>query len=110
MVWGMDAHFLMKKHTYEMYLRIDRTFYRVLPLSIDLPSKSLWRFRKKSGREYTVHEGEFGLECDCPDFIYRRQNRRLPCKHCMALIELRLVEEEIYAGDASTGAQHGPEF
>ncbi len=77
-----------------LYLCIGHTYYRLTALSVDTRVvQKAWRVTKKSGKEYTVFQDEFGLHCDCKDFAYRRQRTRKKCKHCQALAQLGLLED-----------------
>lgn len=73
-----------------LYLRITRgkksTLYRVIPLPTEPQCASVaWRLLKSDGEQYTVSLGRHGAECDCKDFVVRRQNESKKCKHVESL-------------------------
>ena len=48
-------------------------------------------YRKGGGWvTYDVHEGSFGWECECADFVYRKEGSESPCKHVAAVLEAGL--------------------
>ena len=46
---------------------------------------------KKGKTVYHVCETKTGLECSCPDWIFRKQNSHAICKHAAALKSLGLI-------------------
>jgi hypothetical protein len=47
-----------------------------------------YRFFKGEGEPRDVRLTRWGMECDCPDAIFRRRSDGL-CKHCAAVVKLR---------------------
>lgn len=51
-----------------------------------------WQLVKTDGQIYTVHKDTYGIHCcECGDFIFRKEKLHKPCKHVLALQELRLL-------------------
>ncbi len=74
-------------------LRINDTVYAVSKIEGHSPevARKAWRLRKLSDtREvyeviYDVHDGTWGLECTCADWVFRRHNKDpRGCKHIIA--------------------------
>jgi hypothetical protein len=77
-----------------LVLRIQETAYGVdhVPCAPDA-ARRLYRLRKPDGTWYDVVQTEYGPECDCPDFIYRRAGLDPSgCKHVRALVAFGLIE------------------
>ncbi len=77
-----------------MVLTIDETVYAVRPVRSD-PHVAVKAFRlqKADGTLYDVAQTRYGPECDCPDFIYRRDGiDPSGCKHVKALVAYRLLD------------------
>lgn len=77
-----------------LYLTINKSLYLVEPLVCG-PGAALRAFRlnKGDGTLYDVAQTNFGAECDCPDFIFRRAGLDpLGCKHVQALVGQGLIE------------------
>jgi hypothetical protein len=75
-------------------LRIRGTTYGVdhVPCAPDA-ARRLYRLRKPDGTWYDVVQTEYGPECDCPDFVYRRAGLDpAGCKHVRALVAFGLIE------------------
>ena len=80
--------------TYRLALAIDETVYQLSPLGCD-PAVAVRAFRlsKADGTVYDVSQTRFGLECDCPDFIFRRDGLDPGgCKHVKALVASGLLD------------------
>ena len=75
-------------------LTIDRTTYAVGPLVCEPPiADRAFRLSKADGTLYDVAQTPFGLECDCPDFIFRRAGLDPDgCKHVRALVACGLIQ------------------
>lgn len=50
-----------------------------------------WTLRKADGTTYEVHWGKHGYHCDCPDFLWARENHGEYCKHVLALMVVGLL-------------------
>jgi hypothetical protein len=77
-----------------LLLVIDETMYRIDPLGCDPPvAVRAFRLGKADGTRYDVAQTRFGAECDCPDFIFRRDGLDpAGCKHIKALVAQGLIE------------------
>ena len=78
----------------QLFLSIHRNIYRVHPLECD-PGIAVRAFRlnKPDGTLYDVAQTRYGPQCDCPDFVYRRDGLDPSgCKHVKALIAQGLIE------------------
>lgn len=75
-------------------LKIDRTLYDVGPLPCDERiAARAFRLRKTDGTLYDVAQTPFGLQCDCPDFVFRRDGLDpAGCKHVQALVSYGLID------------------
>lgn len=78
----------------QLVMTIDRTPYTVRPLVPDAPvARRAFRLVKPDGTLYDVAQTRWGLECDCPDFIFRRDGLDpAGCKHVRALVACGLIE------------------
>lgn len=83
-----------KGRTFQLYLTIDRFPYHVRPIVIDpVLADRAFQLTKPDGNSYNVSQTRYGLTCDCPDFIYRRDGLDpAGCKHIRALVSCGLVE------------------
>ena len=75
-------------------LTIDRTTYALERVACH-PSigPRAYRLTKGDGVAYDVAQTSFGLQCDCPDFIFRRDGIDPDgCKHVRALIDSGLID------------------
>ena len=86
--------------TARLLLDINGIQYALTLLSPDREvARKAWRLRKvESTRKeqyhvlYDCHDGVWGLECDCPDFIFRRNHKdERGCKHLLALQAVGLL-------------------
>jgi hypothetical protein len=77
-----------------LFLRIHQTFYEVQALACDpIVAKKAFRLNKSDGTLYDVAQTRHGLECDCPDFIFRRDGiDPTGCKHVKALVAEGLID------------------
>jgi hypothetical protein len=77
-----------------LILRIDRTLYAVHTLACDpLVAIKAFRLNKLDGTLYDIAQTEYGPQCDCPDFIFRRDGiDPAGCKHVKALVAEGLIE------------------
>lgn len=85
----------------QLYLTINQSLYLVEPLECE-PGAAVRAFRlnKGNGTLYDVAETQYGPECDCPDFIFRRAGLDpTGCKHVQALVGRGLIE----SGTTPTG-------
>ena len=68
--------------------------YRVRPIRCD-PSDAVRAFRlnKPDGTLYDVAQTRFGPQCDCPDFVFRRDGLDpAGCKHVKSLVAEGLID------------------
>jgi hypothetical protein len=75
-------------------LTIDRTTYALERVACH-PSigPRAYRLTKGNGVTYDVAQTSFGLQCDCPDFIFRRDGIDPDgCKHVRALVDSGLID------------------
>ncbi len=89
-----------------LVLAIDPMLYQVRPLPCDpLIAHRAFRLRKPDGTIYDVVETAHGPECDCPDFIFRRDGiDPAGCKHIQALIASGMIDRPAQLVDPSEGA------
>jgi hypothetical protein len=54
-----------------------------------------WTIRSSdTGKEYTLTRHYDGfVECDCPDYVYRKRQRKLTCKHIDEWYEANVPDE-----------------
>jgi len=83
-----------KPRAFALALTIDRTTYEVGRLPCQAPiADRAFRLRKADGTLYDVAVTPYGPECDCPDFIFRRDGLDPDgCKHIQALTACGLIE------------------
>ena len=76
-----------------LFLQINRTFYEVYPLDCDpIVAEKAFRLNKPDGTLYDVAQTRYGPQCDCPDFIFRRDGLDpAGCKHVKALVAEGLI-------------------
>jgi hypothetical protein len=89
-----------------LFLTINKSFYLVEPLVCEPGSTAerAFRLNKADGTLYDVAQTRYGAQCDCPDFIFRRDGLDPSgCKHVKALAGQGLID----AG-AAVGAPPGP--
>jgi hypothetical protein len=78
-----------------LFLIINQTVYRVRAVRCD-PKTAVRAFRlnKPDGTLYDVEQTHFGNQCDCPDFIFRRDGLDpCGCKHVKALVAEGLLDD-----------------
>ena len=76
-----------------LMLLIRDTPYSVRRIACDPVVADLaFRLLKPDGTIYDVIQTQYGPECDCPDFIFRRDGLDpVGCKHVRALVETGLI-------------------
>lgn len=77
-----------------LFLMINETFYSVHPLACEAPAQDrAFRLNKADGTLYDVAQTRHGPQCDCPDFVFRRDGLDpAGCKHVQALVAQGLIE------------------
>jgi len=82
-----------------LLLVINATLYHVDSLPSGGTSVArAFRLKKADGTVYDVAQTHFGPECDCPDFLFRRDGLDPSgCKHVRALIAQGLLRDEAEA-------------
>ena len=80
-----------------LFLTIDRTVYDVRALSCDSDvARRAFRLGKSDGTLYDVAQTRLGPQCDCPDFIFRREGiDPNGCKHVKALVAQGMIEPQV---------------
>ena len=75
-------------------LTIRDTSYTVRRVACDpVVADKAFRLLKQDGTLYDVAQTPFGPECDCPDFVFRRDGLDpAGCKHVQALVACGLIE------------------
>jgi hypothetical protein len=84
-----------------LFLTIRETVYLVDRIACDPATETrAFRLSKGDGTLYDVAQTIFGPQCDCPDFVYRRDGLDPDgCKHVRALVDHGLIEPaEVDAG------------
>jgi hypothetical protein len=73
---------------------INETVYAVHPLEGKAPATDrAFRLNKADGTLYDVAETRHGPQCDCPDFVFRRDGLDpAGCKHVQALVAQGLID------------------
>lgn len=84
-----------RRHSVDLTLSIDGAAYSVRPIPPDpLDGIRAFRLRKSDGTLYDVAQTQFGPECDCPDFVFRRAGLDPDgCKHVRAMTALGLIDD-----------------
>jgi hypothetical protein len=84
-----------KKHPRDVrvFLEIDQTRYALTRIRCDdAIGRRAFRLVKDDGTIYDVIQTRFGSECDCPDYIFRREGLDPQgCKHIQALVAARMI-------------------
>jgi hypothetical protein len=77
-----------------LFLKIDQSIYGVHPVPCENAAVvKAYRLNKPDGTLYDVAQTRFGPQCDCPDFVYRRDGLDPSgCKHVQALVAQGLIE------------------
>jgi hypothetical protein len=77
-----------------LLLIIDQTIYFVRSLHCDAAlALRAFRLHKADGTLYDVAQTRYGPQCDCPDFIFRRDGiDPAGCKHVKALVAQGLLD------------------
>lgn len=77
-------------------MEINGTDYRIEPNpggAFDV--SRAYRLRKRDGTAYDVARTDYGLTCDCPDFIFRRDGLDPSgCKHLKAMVAYGLLDRK----------------
>ena len=76
-----------------LFLKINETLYglRALPCDPEIAERA-FRLDKPDGSRYDVSQTRYGPQCDCPDFIFRRDGLDpAGCKHVKALVAEGLI-------------------
>jgi hypothetical protein len=80
--------------TSRLALTINQTTYLVLclPCESDFANRA-YRLIKSDGAVYDLAETKYGPQCDCPDYIFRRDGLDPDgCKHVKALVRHGLIQ------------------
>ena len=82
---------------YHLALTIGPTRYEIERLAETLvPGARAFRLIKDDGTIYDVAQTTYGPECDCPDYLFRRDGLDpAGCKHIKALVRSGLIDREI---------------
>jgi|GEM_PF-2893369 hypothetical protein len=82
-----------------LFLTINKNLYRVERLACGPDTvERAFRLNKVDGTLYDVAQTRFGAQCDCPDFIFRRDGLDPSgCKHVKALVGQGLIDGETEA-------------
>ena len=82
---------------YHLALTIGPTRYEIERLAEPLvPGARAFRLIKDDGTIYDVAQTTYGPECDCPDYLFRRDGLDpAGCKHIKALVGSGLIDREI---------------
>jgi len=80
--------------TCRLSLTINGVAYAVRPVPCDpTAAQRCWSLRKSDGTIYHASLQSWGAECDCPDFVFRRDGLDpAGCKHLKALRALGIVD------------------
>lgn len=83
-----------------LFLTINESLYRVERLACEPDTvERAFRLNKVDGTLYDVAQTRFGAQCDCPDFIFRRDGLDPSgCKHVKALVGQGLIDVEAEPG------------
>jgi hypothetical protein len=78
---------------FRVLLEIDKTRYALTRLRCDDGvGRRAFRLVKDDGTIYDVIQTKYGPECDCPDFIFRRDGLDAQgCKHIQSLAAARMI-------------------
>lgn len=81
-------------HVARLTLSIDGVDYRLRRIDAHPEAaRKAWRLRKADGTTYHVAVMDHGIECECPDFVFRREGIDPEgCKHCKALVAVGLLD------------------
>lgn len=79
-----------------LWIEIRGTYYRVEPTA----DETGWQLAKdrarckpdEDGVYHVVRHDDGTVECDCPDYTYRKANTPKVCKHGQALIDCGFLE------------------
>ena len=78
---------------YRLDLTIGRTTYAIRPLACAaVIADRAFRLTKGDGTAYDVVQTVYGPQCDCPDYVFRRDGLDpAGCKHIKALVGSGLI-------------------
>jgi hypothetical protein len=77
---------------FSLWIRVDKRLYGAVGIE-----GGGWRLVKlddhyrPTDTRYTVTRGDYGYECDCGDFVFRREAKQEACKHIRSAIESKLL-------------------
>lgn len=78
--------------TCRVVVAINGVEYVARPLPSRHAAQRVFRLRKADGSSYHVSQHAYGLECDCPDFIFHRDGLDpTGCKHIKALAACGMI-------------------
>jgi hypothetical protein len=82
--------------TCRLVLTINSTSYTVRPIFADSSiAVRAYRLRKGDGTIYDLVQTDHGLQCDCPDHLFRRDGIDPDgCKHLKALVACGLFDSK----------------
>jgi hypothetical protein len=83
--------------TTRLTLTINTTHYQVRKVDCQEASAShCYELRKAGpkGAVYHISQHAWGAECDCPDFIFRKEGSAVPCKHLKAASVFGLIDAD----------------
>src|SRR5262245_31280132 len=85
----------VKPRPSHLFLTIDQNIYRVHPISCENAAViKAFRLNKPDGTLYDVAQTPYGAQCDCPDFVYRRDGLDpAGCKHVQALVAQGMIAD-----------------
>lgn len=83
----------IRKRPWRLVLTIADTEYQFRALAADAAiGRTAFRLMKEDGTIYDVVQTPYGPECDCPDFIFRRDGLDPQgCKHVQALVAAGMI-------------------
>ncbi len=91
----------MPNVSYHLDLTIGQTRYAIEPVAVAsaaAPVARAFRLKKGDGTIYDVAQTSHGPECDCPDYIFRRDGLDSSgCKHIKALVGSGLIDRNVPA-------------
>jgi hypothetical protein len=87
--------------TSRLLLTIGDAEYAIRKIGCDpLVASKAFRLLKGDGTLYDVIQTPYGPECDCPDFIFRRDGLDPDgCKHVQALMNFGMIDGHGAAGE-----------
>lgn len=83
----------VRRRASHLFLAIDANIYGVHTVPCEGAAIKAFRLNKGDGTRYDVAQTAHGAQCDCPDFIYRRDGLDpAGCKHVQALAAHGLID------------------